>query len=246
MATKIQMNILQSNGKYEVLYPETTADQIQGTLTESQLPNISASKITGTLSSSQVPSPSLSASDIPSLSTDKLTSGTLPLARGGTNGTTAATALYNIVSGATARTAANLNSYASSTYIPCYYSTTGYKFALSDIMTYINANVSMSSTVTVSKGGTGLTSLTSGYAVIGNGTGAVTTRAITNNTATTTALTASTNLVTMNTLRYALNRTTGIGSADTSYTTSMMRGIAAGTSAPSSLTSGCVYLVYES
>jgi len=106
-----------------------------------------------------------------------------------------------------------------------------------------------SGTLPVSRGGTGAGTFTSGAALIGAGTGAITTRAITNNTSTASALTASTNLVTMNTLRNAMNRTTGIGSGDTNYTTSMVRGIKASTTdltaGSSSLTSGCIYLVYE-
>lgn len=57
------------------------------------------------------------------------------------------------------------------------------------------------STIGVAYGGTGKTSLTSGYALIGNGTSAVSLRAITNNTSAT-AVTASTNLITANTLYY--------------------------------------------
>lgn len=56
-------------------------------------------------------------------------------------------------------------------------------------------------TLPVANGGTGAATFTSGQALIGNGTGAVTTRAITNNTSKT-AVTASTNLVTANTLYY--------------------------------------------
>ena len=201
MATNIEMNILKSDGKYEVLYPKTLASLLEGTL---------------------------------------------PIANGGTGGSTASEAMYNLTSPLGVRTAANLNSYPTSTYIPCYYSTTAYKFPLANIMTYVNRVVSVSGTLAVNKGGTGLTSLTSGYALIGNGTNPVALRAITNNTSATAAISENDNLITMNTLRYALNRTTGPGTADTSYTTSMMRPIAAGTSAPSTLTSGCIYLVYES
>lgn len=104
-------------------------------------------------------------------------------------------------------------------------------------------------TLPVAQGGTGVASLTSGAVLIGNGTGAIATRSITNNTSTTTAITGSTNLVTMNTLRSALNRTTGPESADTNYTTAMMRAIKASTTdltaGSSSLTSGTIYLVYE-
>ncbi len=56
-------------------------------------------------------------------------------------------------------------------------------------------------TVTVAQGGTGATTFTSGQALIGAGTGAITTRAITNNTSAT-AVSASTNLITANTLYY--------------------------------------------
>ena len=104
-------------------------------------------------------------------------------------------------------------------------------------------------TLPVARGGTGAASLTSGAALIGAGTGAVTTRAIKDNTSASAALTASSALVTMNTLRYALNRTTGPGAADTNYTTAMMRAIQASTTdltaGSSSLTSGVIYLVYE-
>lgn len=56
-------------------------------------------------------------------------------------------------------------------------------------------------TLPVGQGGTGLATLDSGKALIGNGTSAVNLREITNNT-TATAVTASTNLITANTLYY--------------------------------------------
>lgn len=108
-----------------------------------------------------------------------------------------------------------------------------------------------SGTLPVNRGGTGAASFTANRAIISGSTttGAFTTRAITNNTAATSAITGSTNLLTMNTLRYALNRTTGPGTADTNYGTSMMRPIKASTTdltaGSSSLTSGAIYLVYE-
>ena len=55
--------------------------------------------------------------------------------------------------------------------------------------------------LSVVNGGTGATTFTSGQALIGNGTGAIGTRAITNNTSVT-YITASTNLITANTLAY--------------------------------------------
>ena len=59
-----------------------------------------------------------------------------------------------------------------------------------------------SGTLPVAAGGTGLTTVTSGSVLIGNGTSALTTRAITNNTSATTATTNS-NLITGSTLYYA-------------------------------------------
>ena len=56
-------------------------------------------------------------------------------------------------------------------------------------------------TLGVGYGGTGATSFTSGAALIGNGSGAIQTRSITNNT-TVTYITGSTNLITANTLKF--------------------------------------------
>lgn len=112
-----------------------------------------------------------------------------------------------------------------------------------------NITPGISGTLSVSNGGTGQTTLTSGYVLIGNGTSAVGLRAITNNTSVTAAITGSSNLVTMNTLRYALNRTTGVNSSDTDYGTPMVRAIYAGTGSltagSSGLTSGVIYLKYK-
>ena len=54
----------------------------------------------------------------------------------------------------------------------------------------------------IANGGTGTNTLTSGEALIGNGTSAITTRAITNNTTATVAAKTN-NLITNNTLYYA-------------------------------------------
>lgn len=104
-------------------------------------------------------------------------------------------------------------------------------------------------TIPVTKGGTGVATLASGQALIGAGNGAVTTRAIKNNLYNTDAITGSQELVNMNTLRYALNRTTGPGTADANYGTLMMRAIKAGmndvTAGSTALISGAIHLVYE-
>ena len=106
-----------------------------------------------------------------------------------------------------------------------------------------------SGTLTVQSGGTGASTFTSGAALIGNGTGAITTRSIINNSSSTATISANNSLITSNTLRYALNRTTGPTAADTNYNTQMMRAISASTTdlvaGTSTLTSGAIYLVYE-
>lgn len=97
----------------------------------------------------------------------------------------------------------------------------------------------------VSQGGTGATTLTSGRALIGAGTSAVTFRAITNNTATSSAITGSTNLVTMNTLKNAINRTTSVAAADTNYTTLMARGSTLNATETTPTVNGAIAWTYE-
>lgn len=104
----------------------------------------------------------------------------------------------------------------------------------------------LSDTLGVGKGGTGKTSFTANQAIISGSTttGAFTSRAITNNTATSTAITGSTNLVTMNTLRYAINRTTSVAAADANYTTYMTRGVALVSSDTTPTNNGEIAWVY--
>lgn len=107
------------------------------------------------------------------------------------------------------------------------------------------ANIT-SGTLGVARGGTGATSFTTDHALIGNGTSAVKTRAITNNTSS--AVASGTNLTTCNTVNNHVvnrqNRTNSVNAANTSYTTFMSRGIALNTAVPSSLTNGCATFVY--
>ncbi len=104
-----------------------------------------------------------------------------------------------------------------------------------------------SGTLGVARGGTGATTFTSGAALIGNGTGAVTTRAITNNTSATAC--SGTNIPTCNTVNQhvitRMNRSTNVNAADTSYTSFIARAIALNTAVPSSLTNGCITFVYQ-
>lgn len=105
-----------------------------------------------------------------------------------------------------------------------------------------------SGTLPVVRGGTGVATMTSGAAMIGNGTGAPTFRSITNLTAKG-AASASTNLATANTVVYhsqaRLNRTTNVNAADTGYTTYMARAIALVTAVPTSMVNGAVAFVYS-
>lgn len=71
------------------------------------------------------------------------------------------------------------------------------------------------------------------------------TSGVTNNTSTSSSITGSTNLLTMNTLRYALNRTTSVGAADTSYTTYMARGTALRSSEVTPTYNGQIAWTYE-
>lgn len=117
-----------------------------------------------------------------------------------------------------------------------------------DAATKAYVDAAAEAVVPVSRGGTGTTTLTSGQALVA-GTGSVNTRAITNNISTSGVINATANLITANTLRYAINRTSSVAASNTSYGTYMARGIAAGTAdltaGESALTSGCIYFVYE-
>lgn len=76
------------------------------------------------------------------INTPTIPSVPISIANGGTNGTTGSAGIYNLTNPCSTRSASQLNSYASSTYIPCYYGSAGYKFSLNSIMTYVNNNVS--------------------------------------------------------------------------------------------------------
>lgn len=106
----------------------------------------------------------------------------------------------------------------------------------------------ISGTLPVANGGTGATTFTSGEVLVGAGTGAVTTRAITNLTAKG-AVTGSTNLATANTVLYhsqnRLNRTTAVNAADTNYTTCMARGTSLHTADTNPSVNGAIAWTYK-
>lgn len=94
-----------------------------------------------------------------------------------------------------------------------------------------------SGTLGAARGGTGATSFTSGEALIGNGTDAITTRSITNMTAKS-YITYNTNLMTTNTLAYWNGAYASNGASNLSYCNYGAFGTAATYSATSSITSG--------
>lgn len=79
-----------------------------------------------------------------------------------------------------------------------------------------NITPGVTGTLPVSNGGTGATTFTSGAALIGNGTGAIATRSITNNTSAT-YISASSNLTTANTLAYWNGAYNSSGSSNLAY-----------------------------
>lgn len=223
-------------------------------LVEADLPTISASKISGTVSSATTATTASASNALNFVQTNELllgntnaqnriwinyrrvvngaTSGNTAITEyhfgNGNAGTTGVTLYAANFSGVAAKaTAANITTTANA--IATYSNTTGtfstkatasgaaYATAVNGALTF--------GTLPVAQGGTGATSFTSGAALIGNGTSAITTRTIRNNTATSGAVTADTALITSNTLRYAINRTTSVAAANTSYTTLMARGM---------------------
>ena len=79
------------------------------------------------------------------------------------------------------------------------------------------------STLPVSKGGTGKTSLTSGWALVGGGSSVVM-RDIINHTSEGGVINNSNSLITSATLMWFANRQYGAAAAETNYTTLMFRG----------------------
>lgn len=168
---------------------------------------------------------------------EDITSGTLPIARGGTGGATAAEAREAL--GVAYGTAAGTVCQGNDSRLNNARTPTAHNHAAGDIN---------SGTLPVARGGTGVGTMTAGAALIGNGTGTPTFRAITNLT-TKGALSAGTNLITANSAIYhsqaRLNRTTNVNAADTGYTTYMARAIALVTAVPTSMVNGAVAFVYS-
>lgn len=105
-----------------------------------------------------------------------------------------------------------------------------------------NITPGVTGTLPVANGGTGATTLTSGAALIGNGTGAVATRSITNMTSKS-YISYNTNLMTTNTLAYWNGAYSSAGASNLTYCNQGAFGTAATYAATTSVASGGTALV---
>ena len=118
MATRnIEMNYY-NGSSYDQLYPRTTWSQILNAPTIDT--NISYSDISGTVPTSDLP--------------------TIPINKGGTNGTTASAGLYNLFSGLS-----TTSSLSSSYYFPLQYGTSARKITVNNLLSYIENNIDVGS-----------------------------------------------------------------------------------------------------
>lgn len=97
----------------------------------------------------------------------------------------------------------------------------------------------------VANGGTGAATFASGYALIGAGTGAVTTRIIRDNTSTSDVMAYDIALITSRTLCYAINRATSVAAANTAYTTLIARGSSLNSAETTPAVNGAIAWTYE-
>ena len=163
MAINIEMNILQSNNIYESLYPKTLGSLVDGKVSSALVSDscIGNSATATTLQNARNIRTNLNSSTSASFNgSSDITpgvTGTLPITNGGTEGTSASTAVYNLLNSLSSRSSANVNSYANTTYLGCYYGSSGYKIPISNLLTYFQNNLSGSGAVfqTVSYSGTG-------------------------------------------------------------------------------------------
>jgi hypothetical protein len=99
--------------------------------------------------------------------------------------------------------------------------------------------------LSVAESGTGATYFDYNAVLIGNGTNPLSQRYITDNTSTLNNIPTSSNLITSNTLRYALNRTTSVDNSDTNYSTYMARGMSLNSSEKTPTVNGTIAWTYE-
>ena len=102
-----------------------------------------------------------------------------------------------------------------------------------------------SGTLPVSRGGTGTASFTSGYALIGSGTGPVTVRRIDHLSSPTDDLSGGTEIITAGTLCNMINRNSSVSRANTEYTKLMARGCSLNSSETFPDVNGAIAWQYE-
>ena len=102
-----------------------------------------------------------------------------------------------------------------------------------------------SGVVPVANGGTGKSTLTNGYALIGNGTNAVTLRAITDISSSVSTISLSSNLITSRAITNILNRSDTIFSSNTNYATYMARGTSLNSAETTPTKNGTIAWTYE-
>ncbi len=117
MSKNIEIQI-KTDTTYEILYPKTIGSLIEGTVSNATNAN------TATTANNLV--------------------STLEISKGGTSGTDSSSAIYNLLNPLTSRSASAINSYGSSTYLACYYGSSGYKVPISNLLTYFQNNITSS------------------------------------------------------------------------------------------------------
>lgn len=160
MATNIEMNILKADGNYDTLYPKTLGSLVNGAVASATNATTATKLQTGRTIRTNLGSANSATFDGSSDIIPGIT-GTLSTSHGGTSANSAPGGLYNLIVGCSTRTASQVNNYASSTYLGAYYNTTGYRIAISNLLTYFQNNLSISGGVKVTSGiftGTGSTS----------------------------------------------------------------------------------------
>ena len=143
MSKNIEINIQTASNTYEILYPKTLGSLIEGTVSNA--------------------TNAVNATNANTATTANNLASTLEISKGGTSGTDSSSAIYNLLNSLTPRSSNAIDSYASSTYLACYYGSSGYKVPISNLLTYIenNANIQAPNMITTGNyTGTGNASLT--------------------------------------------------------------------------------------
>lgn len=144
MATNIEMNILKADGNYDTLYPKTLGSLVNGAVASATNATTATKLQTGRTIRTNLGSANSATFDGSSDIIPGIT-GTLSTSYGGTSANSAPGGLYNLIVGCSTRTASQVNNYASSTYLGAYYNTTGYRIAISNLLTYFQNNLSTNS-----------------------------------------------------------------------------------------------------